>query len=154
LARVAPEIPWPIYAAGDCSAPGGTKTRLDSLHRLGRLATPELAACMSRAAVFALPARYEPFGLAALEAGLAGCVLILGDIPSLREIWRDAAIFVPPDDPEKLSAALSRLTRDARLRASMSRRARRRALLFSVERMAHGYADLYRRLSARWNIAA
>ena len=34
----------------------------------------------------------------ALEAALCGCALVLGDIPSLREVWGDAALFVAPDD--------------------------------------------------------
>ena len=55
-------------------------------------------ALAARAAIYALPARYEPFGLTALEAALAGCALVLGDIPSLREIWGDAALFVRPAD--------------------------------------------------------
>ena len=52
---------------------------------------------MGRAAIYALPARYEPFGLSILEAALSGCALVIGDIPSLREIWADAALFVPSD---------------------------------------------------------
>ena len=63
---------------------------------LGRLSAGELADWYARAAIYALPARYEPFGLSALEAALSGCALVLGDIPSLREIWGDAALFVPP----------------------------------------------------------
>jgi glycosyltransferase involved in cell wall biosynthesis len=155
LARIAGAIPWPIYAAGECQAPDGKKSEFQNLILLGQLANRELADWLSRAAIFALPARYEPFGLAALEAGLAGCVLVLGDIPSLREIWRDAALFVPPDDPDALSATLSQVIEDERLRKVMCRRSRKRALAFSVEHMAQGYTDLYRRLleaGSRFNV--
>ena len=58
----------------------------------------------ARASIYALPARYEPFGLSALEAALSGCALVLGDIPSLREVWGDAALFVAPDDTDALAA--------------------------------------------------
>ena len=61
---------------------------------------------LRRATIFALPARYEPFGLSALEAGLAGCALVLGDIP-MREVWHDAAMFVPPEQPAALENASS-----------------------------------------------
>jgi glycosyltransferase involved in cell wall biosynthesis len=116
------------------------------LNLLGRLSGPEIAQWLGRAAIFALPARYEPFGLAALEAALAGCVLVLGDIPSLREIWRDGALFVPPDDPAALADTVKRVIGDGDLRRLMSLRARKRAWFFSVERMARGYVDLYRRV--------
>jgi glycosyltransferase involved in cell wall biosynthesis len=138
---------WPIYAAGEFRGPEHSTIGLPGLNLLGRLARAEMAEWLGRAAVFVLPARYEPFGLAALEAALAGCVLVLGDIPSLREIWRDAALFVPPDHTQALSDTLARVACDANLRALMSRRARQRALTFSVARMARGYMSLYRRLS-------
>src|SRR5690606_27280402 len=77
------------------------------------------------------PARYEPFGLSALEAGLAGCALVLGDIPSLREVWGDAALFVPPHDHRSLAATLQRLIGDAELRRHYGTRARARARQFT-----------------------
>jgi hypothetical protein len=42
---------------------------------LGELTRRQLAREMGCAAIFAAPARYEPFGLAALEAALSGCAL-------------------------------------------------------------------------------
>jgi glycosyltransferase involved in cell wall biosynthesis len=97
----------------------------------------------ARAAIFVSPARYEPFGLSALEAGLSGCALVLGDISSLREIWDDAAIFVSPDDARGFARALNNLIADPELREDFSNRARVRALEFSPQRMAQGYVDAY-----------
>jgi glycogen(starch) synthase len=105
-----------------------------------------LAALMGRAAVFALPARYEPFGLAALEAALSGCALVLGDIPSLREVWGDAALFVPPDDHEALRAALASLIAGPSLRKDLGRRARERASAYTVEAMTGSTIAAYERL--------
>jgi glycosyltransferase involved in cell wall biosynthesis len=105
-----------------------------------------LAVWQGSAAIFVLPACYEPFGLAALEAGLAGCALVLGDIPSLREVWGDAAVFVPPDQPHTLAAVLQRLITDVSWRALMAQRARVRALQYTPERMAREHVALYARL--------
>jgi glycogen synthase len=113
---------------------------------LGALAPEELARQFARAAIYALPARYEPFGFSALEAALAGCALVLGDIPSLREIWRDSAVFIAPDEAEKIAAALTKLIADASLRGDLSRRARKLAVSYSAERMAQGYMSLYEQL--------
>ena len=74
------------------------------VHSLGRLTHAAACAALAAASIYALPARYEPFGLSALEAALSGCALVLGDIPSLREVWGDAAIFVDPDDHDALAA--------------------------------------------------
>ncbi|HEX2229655.1 MAG TPA: glycosyltransferase family 4 protein [Candidatus Binatia bacterium] len=146
LAQLSRTLPWPVYAAGECASPDQKISRFEGLNLLGPLSRSELAGWLSRAAIFALPARYEPFGLAALEAALAGCVLVLGDIPSLREIWRDAAVFVSPDRRDTLLDALERLIQEPSFRSVMARRARKRALTFSVERMGRGYMDLYRRI--------
>lgn len=143
LARVAGDLPWPVYVAGDNRHPHGGRTDYPSLRPLGRLAPRELARWLGRAAIYALPARYEPFGLSALEAALAGCALVLGDISSLREVWGDAAVFVPPDDPAALTGALHELIERPELRAALSRRARRRATALTPERLAAAYRAVY-----------
>jgi glycosyltransferase involved in cell wall biosynthesis len=147
LARVAPEISWPLYAAGDTAGPYGT-VALDNLNLLGGLDQTALAGWLARASIFVSPARYEPFGYAPLEAALAGCALVLGDIPSLREIWSDAALFVPPDDAVALAGALNQLIGDAAERGALAARARARAATYSPQRMAEQYVSLYERMSA------
>jgi glycogen synthase len=147
LNRAARALPWPVYAAGDLSHPDGEPPpALRHLGLLGRLSPEELARWLARAAIYALPARYEPFGLSVLEAGLAGCALVLGDIPSLREAWDGVAVFVPPDDDSTLRSAIAALIEDAQLRNTLAMRARRRALTYTPARMANGYLDVYRDL--------
>jgi glycosyltransferase involved in cell wall biosynthesis len=102
---------------------------------------------MGRAALYALPARYEPFGLSVLEAALAGCALVLGDIPSLREVWGDAALFVAPEDRDGLAGALEWLMSRPAERERLAARARERALTFSPRRMARAYLHLYATLA-------
>lgn len=146
VAAVAPTLPWPVYVAGD-----GRPADADAagvVHWLGQLPGEELARWMRRAAVFAHPARYEPFGLAVLEAALAGCALVLGDIPTLRELWDGAACFVPPEDRLALGGALVALTRDAERRAELGRRAAARARRYGTPRMARAYYHAYRELTA------
>ncbi len=147
LTEVAKNIAWPIVAAGDSAAPGRKAARLDALKLLGRLDQAALAAQLARASIFALPARYEPFGYGPLEAALAGCALVLGDIPSLREIWGGAALFARPDDADSIAAAIGLLIDDAALRRWFAERARAHALAFTPERMAAAYVGLYERLA-------
>jgi glycogen(starch) synthase len=140
LGRVADQVPWRICVAGD-GDPGNPR-----LHRLGFLSEDRLAHWLARASIYAAPAYYEPFGLAILEAARAGCALVLGNIPSLREVWGDAAEYVDPDDPDDLQRTLNGLIdRPQRLREMMER-AWRRAQRYSDTRMAAGYMHCYRRL--------
>jgi glycosyltransferase involved in cell wall biosynthesis len=113
----------------------------------GAVAEPDLLEWFSRAAVFAEPARYEPFGLAALEAALCGCALVLGDIPSLREVWGDAATYVSPNDPDALAAAVNALLEDPARRARAAKAARARAARYTPAAMTNAYLDAYRALA-------
>lgn len=137
---VAPRLPWPVAMAGD----GGGRQGAANVHALGVLDQAALAGWLGRAAIFTLPARYEPFGLAVLEAALRECALVLGDIATLRELWRDAALFVDPDDPAGLEAALRRLIDDPGLRRALAAAARERAGTFSPESMTERYLAAYR----------
>lgn len=144
LEKVAPRLPWPVLVAGSDVAPGGVGRRTgESLCSLGWVSEGELAWWLGRAAIYAFPARYQPFGMSILEAGLSGCALVLGDLPSLREIWRDAAVYVPADDAGALAGALDQLIRDAARREALGALARRRAVRFSPRAMARRYLDVY-----------
>ncbi len=149
LASVAPCLSWPVYVAGEERHPGGGSAHLGGVHTLGYISSRELAGWFARASIYTLPARYEPFGLSALEAALSRCALVLGDIPSLREVWGAAALFVPPDDSAALHNTIDSLIADAPRRSALAELAYRRALHFAPERMAAAYLQAYRRLTAQ-----
>jgi glycosyltransferase involved in cell wall biosynthesis len=151
LDAAAAHVRWPVFLAGEDASPDPARrerTPPRHAHSLGRLTPGALARVLAQAALYALPARYEPFGLSALEAALAGCALVLGDVPSLRETWRGAAAFVTPGDPAMLAAAIDRLAGDGPLRAELSRRARARALRLGPDEMAERYLAAYARAAA------
>ncbi len=113
---------------------------------LGPLVPAELARIRRRASIYAAPARYEPFGLGILEAARDRCALVLGDIPSLHEIWGDAAVYVAPDDEEQLGRTLERLLEDTAAAHRLGERACHAAARFSAAATAGAYRRLYRQL--------
>ncbi len=139
VARAAPAIRGRVALIGPGEVAG--------IETLGALAPDEVLRWLRRAAVFAEPAYYEPFGYAALEAALCGCALVLGDIPSLREVWGDAAQFVSPHDPDELAGAVNRLLGDPQRRARAAAAARSRALRYTPRAMAGDYLSAYGELS-------
>jgi glycosyltransferase involved in cell wall biosynthesis len=154
LDAIAGTLSWPVFAAGDTTHPSGRVVVPRHLNVLGELSTGEIASWYARASVYALPARYEPFGLSALEAALSGCALVLGDIPSLREVWGDAALFVDPEDPATIKRAIQRLISDASYRFAMAARAGRRARCYTPQAMARSYQTLYESLTTvKWMTA-
>lgn len=149
LDRVAPRLSWPVVAIGSCRSPEGVETRFERISvpgKDGELPQEQLFSQLARASIFALPTRHETFGYSVLEAALSGCALVLGDIPGLRELWQDAAIFVSPDDDQALEGAIELLIGHPAAREEYSRRAWERARFFNADRMASAYFQEYRRL--------
>ncbi len=99
----------------------------------------DVAAWYRRAELLVHPARWEGFGLALLEAMLAGKPVVASRVSSAPEIVTDGetGLLVPPDDPAALAGAVSTLLADPARSAAMGAaglaRARRE---FSVTRMA------------------
>jgi glycogen synthase len=139
-----------VHLAGSTAHPDGASTSVFSVCCLGELTTAEMARHLSAAAIYALPARYEPFGLSVLEAALSGCALVLGDIPSLREVWGTAARYVPPEDTQALHGALQELIADAGERERLAHAAQARAQRYTADAMCDRYLACYAELAPRF----
>jgi glycogen(starch) synthase len=151
LARVAESLPWPVKIAGASGLVDGGET--SDVHAggailLGRVGQARLAQLYGSAAVYASMARFDPLGLHVHAAALAECALVLSDIPTARELWGGAAVFVPPDDEEALRVALCTLMNQPELAALLAIRAHQRAVLHSSTRMVKRFLAVYRRLIA------
>jgi glycosyltransferase involved in cell wall biosynthesis len=145
VAAISPELPWPVRVAGEMRAPDGSeaKAACSQVEYLGALPRPALLDEMRNASIFVSPALYEPFGLTVLEAAASGCALVLSDLPSFRELWDDAALFVGPRDRNALRTALQSLCRDEALRARLQAKARMQARRYSQRAMVDAYLRLY-----------
>ncbi len=138
-----------VVAAGPVSGPNGAALPpVRHLNLLGPLSQDGIRGWLGRAGIYASSALYEPFGLGVLEAAQAGCALVLSEIPTFRELWGGAAIFVDPRRPNEFAAAFECLLRNEREAAYLGNLARERARRFSVERMAAGMAEAYAEMLA------
>ena len=83
----------------------------------GRLDDDAVAARLRESHVLAVPSRYEPFGMAYLEAMGFGCVPLATTAGGAAEFVRDgeSGYLVPPDDPDAVADRLSRLADRDRL---------------------------------------
>ena len=115
----------------------------------------QLRMLYSRAAIYAATSRYEPFGMAALEAALSRCAIVANDIPSYREIWGDAAIYFEANDAASLADVIRRLHEQRDLCRGYAARAYQRAReCFTAKRMVDEYVHLYHGLlGAEWAAA-
>ncbi|HWL53696.1 MAG TPA: glycosyltransferase family 4 protein [Chthoniobacteraceae bacterium] len=144
LERIAPDLAWDVIVAGQARSPSGVEPSICNLYRIGSIGPEEMSRQLSRSAIFASPARYEPFGLSVLEAALSGCALVLSDLPTFHELWGDAAVYASPHDPDQWKTALERLISNPFRRQRLGVAARHHALRYAPEAFARGYLDAYR----------
>lgn len=65
---------------------------------LGRVSDEELAELYQNAIAFIYPTLYEGFGLPPIEAAHFGCPTIISNIPVLKEVCGDTAVYFNPQD--------------------------------------------------------
>jgi glycosyltransferase involved in cell wall biosynthesis len=116
------------------------------VHFLGRV--PDVAAWLRRASLLVHPVRWEGFGLAVLEAMLASLPVVATNVSSIPEIVADGetGLLVPPDDVERLAAAVRQALDDPDDYGERS--AARARAEFSVDRMAARTLAVYGRALA------
>jgi len=148
LVDAAPRIRHPVRIAAPAHNEAGHELRFDNVKLLGHLSESAMSEEYANASIFVHPARYEPFGLSAVEAAFSGCALVMGDIPSLREVWGDAAVYVDPGRPEQIAIAVNALIDEPVRRRNLARSAMYRALRYLPEAMSRRYLGLYRELLA------
>jgi phosphatidyl-myo-inositol alpha-mannosyltransferase len=106
------------------------------------LLPPYHAACE----IFCAPATgRESFGIVLVEAMAAGLPVVASDIPGYREVVRDGVegLLVPPSDPSRVAAAMSRLLEEPELARRMGEAGRARARRYSWENVAREVEGAY-----------
>jgi glycosyltransferase involved in cell wall biosynthesis len=105
---------------------------------------------LAAADVFAFPSFFEGLGGSLIEAMGMGLPIVASRIPVIQEVVEENgnALLVPPDDPDGLAGAITRLLDDRALSARFRRHSgelfgERYGIERSVERMV----NLYRRVS-------
>lgn len=93
-----------------------------------------------------MPSLMEGFGLTPLEAMVNRCPVLASDIPSLREICDNAAVYFNPfestDIAEKMRIFLEG---DTKTHERMKKLGEQRAAGFSWEKMANETLRIYKR---------
>lgn len=121
-----------------------TGTAVPGITFCGAQSEQEIRTLFAHASIYAATSRYEPFGLAPVEAALSRCALVANDIPTFREVWGDAAYYFRTNDADSLAEAIRTLSSDDQLRKEYGERAYECARSkYSAERMLDAYEDLY-----------
>lgn len=96
----------------------------------------ELRALRARARAMVFPTLAEGFGLPVLEAMAEGLPVLASDLPVLREVGGDAALWFDPLDLESIAGAIRTVSTRPELLPAMASAGLEQAALFSWERVA------------------
>lgn len=130
----------------------GARSRI---HFKGPQSESQLRQLYARASLYIATSRYEPFGLAPLEAAFSRCALVCNDIPSLREVWGESALYFPANSGPGLAQVLERLGKNRELSRAYGAAAYQRALqCYTADRMVDGYLALYESMVGSGALAA
>lgn len=124
-----------VVVAGGHRPQFAREAGLDRLRLLGPVDDALLPGLYAGAAAFALPSRYEGFGLPVLEAMACGTPVVASTAAALPETCGGAARLAAPDG-EAFAAALTALLRDGRERQELRDAGLRRAARFSWDATA------------------
>jgi glycosyltransferase involved in cell wall biosynthesis len=146
-----------VLATGKPDTPGieedlraALKSRHDVVWIHDMLEDHDLVNLYNEAAVFACPSVYEPFGIINLEAMACETPVVATRVGGIKEVVVDGetGLMVPPGEPVKLGAALTRILEDPATAAKMGEEGRRHVLEhFTWDRIAVKTLELYRSLT-------
>jgi glycosyltransferase involved in cell wall biosynthesis len=103
----------------------------------------ELVRLYKNAICLILPSLMEGFGLTALEAMANNCLVLASDIPSLKEICSDSAIYFNPSSAKDLEEKLKTLSIHTTEYEGLRKKAKERVRMFSWEKMAKQTLEIY-----------
>jgi len=128
---------------------GDVKLAIDEMNIAlrGPQTESQLRLLFGRAAIYAATSRYEPLGMATLEAAFSRCAIVANDIPAYHEIWGDSVLYFRANDACSLAEAIRRLSEDRDACRAYGNRAFQRARqCFTAKQMIDNYLQLYRDL--------
>jgi len=117
----------------------------DDIRFLGLVPEEDLPVLYSGSWLFVFPSHYEGFGLPLVEAMACGVPVVASNTSSIPEVVGDAALLVPPTQPEAFAEAILRVRNDKDLRRTMIEKGLRQAACFRWDRAAGQLLECMRR---------
>jgi alpha-1,3-rhamnosyl/mannosyltransferase len=132
---------WPLVLAG---RPGNfgyeeileLAAAVSNIRFLGYIPQTDYAPLLAAASLFVFPSKFEGFGIPVLEAMGSGVPVACSDLPVLREVAGDSAVFFNPDESRAIAGALQQLINQKDLRQDLVAKGLERAQKFSWEKCA------------------
>lgn len=112
----------------------------------GRVTDEELRALYHGASLFVLPSLVEGFGLIGVEAQAMGVPVAVSDIPVLREVLGDGALYFDPQSEEDMAAKMNMVLSDKHLQHKLTTAGKLNVKRFDWRKCAEATLKIYGKL--------
>lgn len=116
---------------------------------LNRVNDKQLGALYRNAKAFVFPTLSEGFGLPGLEAMSAGTPVVCSDIPVLREIYGNAALYFDPKDSQDLASKIQHVLTNRMTRMNLVSAGKAQVKKYSWRKMAQETINVYREVISK-----
>jgi glycosyltransferase involved in cell wall biosynthesis len=113
------------------------------LEPVGYLNHNEIASYYQHSRLFLYPGIRESFGIPLLEAMAFGAPVLAGDIPALKEVGGEAALYVRPDSIEAIEGSILDYESDPRISEQMVKNGYQRLKSFNWSKSANELIEIY-----------
>jgi len=110
---------------------------------IGFVPDEDLVGLYQEAEALVFPSLLEGFGLPGLEAMACGCPVICSDIPVLREIYSEAALYFNPYDSDDIAEKIKLIVKNDKLRQRLKKLGPELAEGYSWQKMAEETLRVY-----------
>lgn len=124
------------FLTGDTQVAGRAVSLGSRVEFTGQVTDIQLKSYYEQADALVFPSLYEGFGLPPLEAMGSDCPCVVSDIPALREVCGNAALYCDPNNPADIADKIVEIIENKNLREQLKGLGRARARLFTWERSA------------------
>jgi glycosyltransferase involved in cell wall biosynthesis len=128
-------LDFKLVLVGKTSSHFNIKLRSESTNIIftGFVSDLELSLLYENCDFFIYPSLYEGFGIPPLEAMKKGRAVVVSDIPSLKEVYSDAALYINPNETESIKSGILELVNNTGLKEELKIKGRIRSTFFNWE---------------------
>src|SRR3989344_1426451 len=109
----------------------------------GYLESKDLKLLFDYAKAYVFPSLSEGFGIPGLNAMAANIPVVCSDIPTLQEIYQDAALYFDPGNSGDIADKIKKILEDQKTRAILVKKGMGQVGKYSWQKMARETLDVY-----------
>ncbi|MNH58433.1 GDP-mannose-dependent alpha-(1-2)-phosphatidylinositol mannosyltransferase [compost metagenome] len=113
----------------------------ENVIHIGFVDTEDTGALYQNASLFIMPSLYEGFGMPILEAFASKIPVVASDIPVLREVAGEGALYAHTDHPEEFAKAMQEVLTSQKLKEKLIANGSKQLKTFSWEKNAQTIVD-------------